>query len=265
MIRRVCGILPRRGMTTSESVAAFVAVVAGVGIGLAVLRPDLVQSIIDDANPSQASDHSVVATADEPAGTAATEDPVLAELRRLREEVRTLRESPPAVDNIEGRTLGGGAARTAKSAQRGQTPMGRRTLAYWNRLNEIMAREEEMRSVPSGGLTAANAGDFLRRRGAASSYARDAIRDLPTAGVDPEVVRHAGDIAAWYARGNELNSTGSFLLNDADDATRKGEAGTAWGESEKHHHKSVGDLNRRGDELREELTQRYGIEFPDLL
>ena len=58
---------------------------------------------------------------------------------------------------------------------------------------------------------------------------------------------------------------GSFLLNDADEDTRRGHAGTSWGESEKQHHKSVDSLNRRGDELRDQMIERYGIEFPDLL
>jgi hypothetical protein len=142
--------------------------------------------------------------------------------------------------------------------------MGPRTLTYWNQLNDIMLREEQMRSVPLGGLTATNARDFLRRRGEAGQFAAEAIRQLPGAGVDPDVLAIAVDIAAWYERGNQLNSMGSFLMNKADTTARQGQPGQQWQDGEKAHHASVEEINRRGDVVRRRMVEKYGLAFPDL-
>jgi hypothetical protein len=53
-------------------------------------------------------------------------------------------------------------------------------------------------------------------------------------------------------------------LNKADASSRRGQPGQAWSDSEKQHHASVDEINRRGDDLRQRLIQKYGLAFPDL-
>ena len=79
---------------------------------------------------------------------------------------------------------------------RGDNPVSEKriaatTLKYWNTLNKIMLKEEQMREAPDGGLTAENAGGFLAGRGKAARFAAEAISNLKTTNVDPEVAGHA--------------------------------------------------------------------------
>lgn len=141
---------------------------------------------------------------------------------------------------------------------------GQRTLAYWNAMNTIMAQEGAMRTAPAAGINQTNAGDFINRRGQAGNYAAGAFRDLDTTGVDPAVVRLSQDIANWYAAGARLNDTAGYLLNRASANTRRGQTGKNWADSEKAHNANVQEINRRGDQLRAELSQKYGLAFPDL-
>jgi len=142
-------------------------------------------------------------------------------------------------------------------------PTGEKTLAYWNAMNNIMAEEEHMRTPPMGGVTQENAADFIARRGQASLYATAELRGLDRTGVDPAVISLGEEIANWYTQGSRLNDKATSLLN-ASDATRQGQTGRNWGNSEKSHNASVSELNRRGDALRMKMIQKYGLKFPDL-
>lgn len=215
-------------------------------------------------------------TADESAaaldgdGSATRDQALAAEIRRikadllaeLREQLANEQHALPTASAA--RRTGGAVALPDNPDPARHAEMGRRTLAYWNQLNDIILREEQMRRVPQGGLTISNAGDFLRRRGQANEFAATKIRQLSTAMVDPDVVGIATDIAAWYDRGNQLNDTGSFLLNRADSASRRGQPGQSWQEGEKQQRASVAEINRRGDEIRQRMIRKYGLSFPNL-
>ncbi|MBN1854782.1 MAG: hypothetical protein JW829_18765 [Pirellulales bacterium] len=142
--------------------------------------------------------------------------------------------------------------------------VGSRTLAYWNKLNGIMAKEEQMRSVPSGGLTSANASAFLVSRGKAAQYAANAIRRLPTSGVDPDVCRQAQTIAQWYSQGAELSHRAIQLLESGSRSLRQGAEGKKWKADEHQHLDELNLINHRSDILRGQMSDRYGLPFPDL-
>lgn len=141
---------------------------------------------------------------------------------------------------------------------------GQATLAYWNRVNDIIAREAEMRTAPSD-ITAANAEGFVAARLRAFRYAATALGGLKARNVDPEVASHVQHLIVWYEEGAELNQHATHLLNDASDEERKGSEGRSWQDAEKDHYESVQRLNQRGQALRKRMTQRYGIDFPALL
>ena len=144
------------------------------------------------------------------------------------------------------------------------TSTGQKTLAYWNAMNTIMAKEEAMRAAPAAGINQSNAGDFINGRGQAGNYAAQAFRSLDATNVDPTVVQLGQDIANWYEAGAKLNDTASYLLNQASDNTRRGQTGKTWADAEKAHNTSVQAINRRGDQLQAELSKKYGLAFPDL-
>lgn len=142
--------------------------------------------------------------------------------------------------------------------------VGKRTLAYWNQLNQIMLKEEQLRQAPSDGLTAANTGAFLAARGKASRFAASAMRKLPAKNVDPIVANLARGIADWYEQGAKLNDQAMHLFVKADPATRRGPLGQSWSTAEKQHQNEVKLLNRRGDTVRRQMIIKYGLAFPDL-
>jgi hypothetical protein len=189
-----------------------------------------------------------------------------AEVRALLGEGESKRFStkkPPATENrprsstVVAKSPGDGEGSETISS-------GPRTLAYWNAMNALMAEEETMRSAPAAGLTKENAADFIARRGAAGSYATTALRGLDRSAVDPAVIALGSEIANWYERGTKLNDRASYLLNRADENTRRGQTGKNWGEAEKSHIASASEINRRGDALRMQMTRKYKLKFPDL-
>jgi hypothetical protein len=147
-------------------------------------------------------------------------------------------------------------ARPAKSVS------GPATLAYWNGLNEIIARETSMRAAPAE-LTAANVGGFVDARIKAARFASSAIRDLDGAAVDPDALALGKELDAWY-RDEIANNERAKSLLGASDSTRKGAGGKSWRASEERHNRQCADINRHGSDLRARLTRKYSLAFPPL-
>jgi len=141
---------------------------------------------------------------------------------------------------------------------------GYATLKYWNRINEIVAREAEMRAAPSK-VTSGNAGSFVAARLRAFRYAGTALRGMRARNVDPEVVAHAQQLIDWYEEGAEINQHAMHLLTEATQQSRQGSEGRGWQDSEKAHYRGAQRLNQNGRELRQRMSQRYGVDFPPLL
>jgi hypothetical protein len=184
------------------------------------------------------------------------------EIRLLREEVALLRATgktnPENQSRVEVERPTSSPAKQTSAASTGQ-----RTLAYWNKLNGIMSREAAMRSAPPQ-LTAANAMSFVSSQASAYEFAAGAIRQLSTSGVDPQAANIGREIAAWYDQGIANSKGAESLLGSDDVAARQGAAGQGWSATEKQHREQCLAINRRGAQLRQELTRKYGIEFPPL-
>lgn len=149
------------------------------------------------------------------------------------------------------------------SSSRIEMSAGETTLAYWNRLNEIIAKEGAMRAAPAN-VTAGNATGFVDARLQAGRFASGAIHNLDATGVDPGVVSLSRELIAWYDEEVSLNTRAQALLNSNDIAARKGAAGSSWRSGEERHQRTCTEINRRAAELRTRLTERYGLEFPPL-
>ena len=265
----------RRGLSSLELLTGCCAICIGLALGWVFMQPSAPEPTTSEVADTEAHDEVATTLEAKPVAGSANTDDVLQAIRQLQQEVTSLRESQDsqaAVSvNPAARARRGASAGVAVSAR--QQPLfsavsdeevGRRTLRYWNKLNEIMASEEAMRKPPSKGLTVANVGDFLSRRGQAGGFAARAIRKLDTENVDAAVVAQGMDIASWYDQGNSLNDTAKNLFNSSGTHERRGQPGQQWGDAEKAHGQSVGELNRRGDVLRREMIEKYGLPFPDL-
>lgn len=140
---------------------------------------------------------------------------------------------------------------------------GELTLEYWNKMNSIFTQEAAMRSVPTGGLTAANAADFLQRRASSGEFAAKSLRELEPTNVDREVVSLVAEITAWYQKGVRNNQNAGGLL-EANQKTRQGSRGNQWKSAEKNHTQQINSINRKGERIRKKMSKKYGLSFPPM-
>lgn len=200
------------------------------------------------------------------------------ETERMRNELEDLRRELAGVQNRSsvqparrrsesaGRNSEGvGRAERGETAEtrRETTSVGQRTLDVWNEMNKIIVQEAAMRTVPTGGVSANNAADFLDRRIAAGQFATEALRHLDTRNVDRQAVGLLNKLIDWYADGVKVCRQGRKLL-EADPKTRRGPKGKAWQKAEKKHNQDVQDVNLLGARVRDKLTKKYRLDFPPL-
>lgn len=185
-------------------------------------------------------------------------DATLAEELTADDPAEIIPAGSTAVDSADG-----GAEPPVSAAVRTKTSAGETTLAYWNRLNDVIAKEAAMRAAPAN-VTAGNAAGFVDARLQAGRFASGALRELDATGVDPEVVAISRELVAWYDEEVTLNTKAQTLLKSSDIAARKGGAGSSWRAGEERHQRTCAEINRRAAELRTRLTARYGLEFPPL-
>lgn len=276
----------RCGLTSLETICTLLALGIGVGVGLVTVRggwsnlAETTRGLVAAGEatateePDAASDVPAEDTSTPVAEPATVQPPLTTnselnaeltkQLRELRREVSLLRSDRVAPEPTTANVRPAEYLRSQQASSAQKAEQGRRTLAYWNKLNDIMENEESMRRVPFGGLTKSNAANFMKRRDKAGRFAIAAFDKLDDKLVDPDAVDLAREIRDWYAAGVELNRQGSELHRSNDAQARQGTAGKSWGDATKHHNQSVAELNRRGDRLQEKLTQRYGLRFPDL-
>jgi len=202
------------------------------------------------------------------------------EVDTLRRELSNLRSSPVSIDSPShdaAKTAPSIATPASASAplRRSRTgdappatsaagPTGEATLAYWNKMNDVILQEATLRSAPSGGITAMNAAGFLDARIHAAEFAVNTLRSLDATCVDPRVVTLGGNLIGWYSDGQEVAKSGKQLLTSASMKERQGTAGKQYQAAEKHHSESVNAINAEGEQVRKEMSNKYRIAFPPL-
>lgn len=231
--------------------------VVGSAAGVVGLRLVPLPGITGGGNPHRQSAEAD-APQDQDAATA-----IHHEIRALRQELANLRTATGGRGDAARNEVDVVLSTGDPSAPPGQ-PTGTRTLAYWNELNAIMAKEAAMRAAPPQ-ITAENALAFVGGRTRAFQFAGPAIRELNAHGVDPQVTAIARDIAEWYEAGLAIGQEAESLLGTADVATRQGSRGVTWRSREEQHRQRCLEINRRGEQVRRAMSQKYGLDFPKLL
>jgi hypothetical protein len=232
--------------------------IAGLGGGAMVMT--LLTSNTAEPKPSAqttAEADGINSATNNQVAASATEAATQEEIRSLREEVEQMRAA------TRNEIVNGAVVAAKQPATASRPNVGQRTLAYWNQLNGIMAREAAMRAAPPQ-LTAGNAMSFVSSQSSAFEFAGSAIRQLNTKGIDPQAAGIGREIAAWYEKGVANSRQAESLLGSDDVAARQGAAGQGWSSAEKQHREECLAINRRGEQLRQELTRKYGLEFPAL-
>jgi hypothetical protein len=232
--------------------AAPIAGAPSVDPALAVITPNQPAAPAPATTPTQA-----------PAPVPAqTNDNVQRELQALRAEVNRLKNTQNNTAAAPNQ-FGTPAPVTPQQTNQTTNSTGTPTLAYWNNLNLIFARESAMRSAPPQ-IDAMNAGSFVSGRTTAFQYAGDAIRRLDTRGVDPTLTSFAQEIARWYDQGIANSRLAESLLGSSDVASRQGAPGQSWQAAEKSHREQNLAINRRGEQLQQEFSHKFGLDFPPM-
>ena len=257
----------RRGQT--QIFMPVVGVVIGLGIGAAVvLLPAGDKAQISPMSP-QNDGRPVVGSeglqelrrANERLELELREARLKNELATLRSELEQTRSNQISSNTVDAATeFIRRAPQTRESAPSGNAE---RTLAFWNGMNDVIRREASMRSTPSSGVNMSNAGDFVGKRVDAYSYAVSAFDKLDREGVDEKAIRTAREVRGWYAKGLEISLQAQTLMN-SDSQTRRGTAGLQWRAAEMKHNADVAAVNQQAAAVRKVLTEKYGVDFPEL-
>ena len=173
---------------------------------------------------------------------------------KLQQEIAALRQ----------KLHGGDPATAAEPSPAAAIPTASATLAFWNRMNDVIERETQLRSAPLGGITSANAGSFLTARIEAAEFAVTSLRALDTSGVDARAVAVSASVASWYEQGRRVADMGRDLLTEGSVKQRQGTAGQQYQTEERRHAAAVGAVNDEGERVRQQLIEEYGIAFPPL-
>lgn len=144
-----------------------------------------------------------------------------------------------------------------------ETIAGRATLDYWNHLNSIMDQESKLRVAPDE-VTEANALSFVEVRARAAEFAAESLRKLDTQQVDAEVVALGQELAGWYDDGAKLSREAAYLLEEGTTEARQGARGETWKTGEQAHRQQCDELNRRGEQVRQQMATKYQLAFPPM-
>ena len=186
------------------------------------------------------------------------------ELKALRDEISALKTSTiPAADHPATPRPNDPAIASRAQSSAATSATGEQTLAYWNGMNVVMEHESAMRAAPPQ-ISAGNALSFVNGETSAYQYAVDAIRKQNRDGVDPDVISLAREIVGWYRQGIANSQMAQSLLQSSDIASRQGQPGQDWQTAEKQHREQCLQINHHGEQLRESLSQKYGLAFPKL-
>src|SRR5258705_6840140 len=125
--------------------------------------------------------------------------------------VTTLHEELGSLRNQITSLRGGGAAGQATAAAGGGEPTSaemmptkEKTLAYWQRLNEIAMGESQLQRDAELAFNADNAAKVFAIKGRISRFSAKAVQAVPTQEVDESVVRYGRQLGLWYDRAGEL-------------------------------------------------------------
>ena len=185
------------------------------------------------------------------------------ERQRLEAELENLKLQQE-IAALKQKLQGGDQSATAEPSPAGAVPTASATLDFWNRMNDVIERETQLRSAPLGGISSANAGSFLTARIEAAEYAVTSLRALDSQGVDPRAVAVSETVASWYEQGRRVAEMGRDLLTEGSVKQRQGAAGQQYQGEERRHAAAVGAVNEEGERVRQQLIEEYGISFPPL-
>lgn len=249
----------RSGLTILEFAACMFAVVGGAWLGALYLGVDvrhlaysaLSQAKLLDKMPAEFRPV-------DPSEKVMTREQLLTtlheELGSLRNQITTLR--------------GGSASQTTDStggAEPNATallPTKAKTLAYWQRLNEIAAGEVQLQHDAESAFNADNAAKVFAIKGRISRFSAKAVEAVPIQEVDESVVRFGRQLRLWYDRGGELYEKAVRIWETPIGQQARTQLNDEWKRADEQHRSEGQLISDKATAVRGSMSRIYGTDFP---
>lgn len=254
----------RPGLSALEFVGCLMALVGGAWLGAIYIGVDvnhlayvaLAESEMLDKVPEQWRP----VDSENPNATTPAElaQAVQEELVALRREINALQSRQGSTSAAADRSDGDETS-PAGSASAPQTKTA--SLAFWNRIQEVVNGQTELQIDAESAANSANATKVAALKGRISRFAGSAIRAIPTDGVDRSAIELGNQLADWYERGGELYEE-AVRIWESPARSQSNPALTQGWEHARSQHRNEGKLlNDRVAAVSDSLTRRFGDGF----
>jgi hypothetical protein len=254
------GRRPSVGLTILEFMACTTAVIGGAWLGALYLGVDvrhlaftaLSQSKLLDKVPAELRPT-------DPNEKVMTREQLL---NTLHEELGSLRNQ---ITSLRG---GGAAGQATTAAVGGETasaelmPTKEKTLAYWQRLNEIAMGESQLQRDAESAFNADNAAKVFAIKGRISRFSAKAVEAVPTQEVDESVVRYGRQLGLWYDRAGELYEKAVRIWETPIGQQARAQLNDEWKRADDQHRSEGRLLSDKAAAVRGSMSRIYGTEFP---
>jgi len=141
-------------------------------------------------------------------------------------------------------------------------PTKEKTLAYWQRLNEIAMGESQLQRDAELAFNADNAAKVFAIKGRISRFSAKAVQAVPTQEVDESVVRYGRQLGLWYDRAGELYEKAVRIWETPIGQQARAQLNDEWKQSDDQHRSEGRLLNEKAAAVRGSMSRIYSTEFP---
>jgi hypothetical protein len=250
---------PRTGLTILEFLACTIAVIGGAWLGalyLGVYVRHLAYSALSQAKLLDKM--PVELRPVDPNEKVMTREQLLntlhEELGSLRNQITSLRSGTTGQA-----TVSSGVTETNPAHL---MPTKEKTLAYWQRLNEIAIGESQLQRDAESAFNTDNAAKVFAIKGRISRFSAKAVESVPTQEVDEALLRYGRQLGLWYDRAGELYEKAVRIWETPIGQQARTQLNDEWKRADDQHVSEGRLLNEKAAAVRGSMSRIYGTEFP---
>jgi hypothetical protein len=250
----------RCGLTILEFVACTTALVGGAWLGALYLGVDVRHLAFSFLSQAQLLDKMPAELRPvDPNEKVMTREQLLT---TLHEELGSLRNQ---ITSLRG---GGAAGQTTETAANGEPisaellPTKEKTLAYWERLNEIAIGEGQLQRDAESAFNADNAAKVFAIKGRISRFSAKAVEAVPTQEVDQSVIRFGRQLGLWYDRAGELYEKAVRIWETPIGQQARAQLNDEWKRADDQHRSEGRLISDKASAVRGSMSRIYSTDFP---
>lgn len=247
------------GLTILEFVACATALVGGAYLGALYLGVDVRHLAFTALSQAQLLDKVPAEFRPvDPNEKVLTREQLLTtlheELGSLRNQITSLRSGTP-----------GGVADATGSGEVNSAallPTKEKTLAYWERLNEIAISESQLQCDAESAFNTDNAAKVFAIKGRISRFSAKAVEAVPTQEVDESVIKFGRRLELWYDRAGELYEKAVRIWETPMGQQARTQLNDEWKRADDQHRSEGQLVTEKAAAVRGSMSRIYGVEFP---